>query len=150
MLQLQVHFKSSMHIDIAELATRSGVPASTLRHYETLGLIAPVGRSGLRRVYERARIFDQLAFIALGQRAGFSLATIAALGMQVDRQQLAEQADALDRQIRHLGQLRDMLRHTANCPHPTHWDCPKFQQLLRTAAKAKQRRSREPAPQPPH
>ena len=148
MLQLEVHFKSSMHIDISELATRSGVPASTLRHYETLGLIAPVGRAGLRRVYERARIFDQLAFIELGQRAGFSLAAIAALGMQVDRQQLAAQADALDRQIQHLGKLRDMLRHTANCPQPTHWDCPKFQQLLRTAAKAKKRRLPEPAPPP--
>ena len=104
MLQLQVHFKSSMHIDIAELAIRSGVPASTLRHYETLGLIAPVGRSGLRRVYERARIFDQLAFIALGQRAGFSLATIAALGMQV----LAplRRGRPLHRQVRLQVQLR--------------------------------------------
>ena len=128
-----------MHIDISELAARSGVPASTLRHYETLGLIAPVGRAGLKRVYERASIFDRLAFIALGQRAGFSLQTIAALGMQVDRQLLANQADALDQQIRHLSQLRDMLRHTANCPQASHWDCDTFVRLLRMAAKARRR-----------
>jgi hypothetical protein len=36
-------------LDIAEVAQRSGVPASTLRYYEEKGLIASVGRRGLRR-----------------------------------------------------------------------------------------------------
>jgi DNA-binding transcriptional MerR regulator len=33
-------------MDIAEVAKRSGVPASTLRFYEEKGLIASVGRRG--------------------------------------------------------------------------------------------------------
>ena len=33
--------------DIAEVAQRAGVPASTLRFYEERGLIASVGRRGL-------------------------------------------------------------------------------------------------------
>jgi len=37
---------------IAEVAKRSGIPASTLRFYEELGLIASVGRRGLRRVFD--------------------------------------------------------------------------------------------------
>ena len=32
-------------MDIATVAKRAGVPASTLRYYEEKGLIAPVGRS---------------------------------------------------------------------------------------------------------
>ena len=36
-------------MDITEVAKRSGVPASTLRFYEEKGLIASVGRRGLRR-----------------------------------------------------------------------------------------------------
>ena len=36
-------------MDIAEVARRSGVPASTLRFYEDKGLIGSTGRDGLRR-----------------------------------------------------------------------------------------------------
>ena len=35
-------------LDIAQVAQRSGVAASTLRYYEEKGLIASVGRRGLR------------------------------------------------------------------------------------------------------
>ncbi len=36
-------------MDIAEVARRSGVPASTLRFYEEKALISSIGRRGLRR-----------------------------------------------------------------------------------------------------
>ena len=39
-------------MDIAEVAQRSGLPASTLRFYEERGLIASKGRRGLRRVFD--------------------------------------------------------------------------------------------------
>ena len=41
-------------LDIAEVAKRSGVPASTLRFYDESGLIASVGRRGLRRLFDPA------------------------------------------------------------------------------------------------
>jgi MerR family redox-sensitive transcriptional activator SoxR len=63
-------------MDIAEVAKRSGLRASTLRYYEERGLIASVGRQGLRRTFE-PRVLDQLALISLGQVAGFSLDEIA-------------------------------------------------------------------------
>ena len=59
-------------MDIAEVAKQSGVPASTLRYYEEKGLIASVGRSGLRRVF-RPDVLERLALIALGRAAGLSL-----------------------------------------------------------------------------
>ena len=59
-------------LDIAEAARRSGVPASTLRFYEEKGLIASVGRRGLRRLFDPC-VLEQLALITLGRAAGFSL-----------------------------------------------------------------------------
>ena len=57
---------------IAEVAKRSGLRASTLRYYEEKGLIQSVGQPGERRRFAPG-VMDQLALIALGQSAGFSL-----------------------------------------------------------------------------
>src|SRR5690606_17804977 len=54
-----------MDLDIAEVAQRSGVPASTLRFYEEKGLIASIGRRGLRRLFD-AEVLERLSLIALG------------------------------------------------------------------------------------
>ena len=80
-------------MDIAEVARRSGVPASTLRFYEEKGLIASVGRRGLRRVFDPG-VLERLALIALGGAAGFSLDEIAHMFApdgrpSIDRQMLA-------------------------------------------------------------
>lgn len=125
-------------MDIAEVAKRSGVPASTLRFYEEKELIASVGRRGLRRVFS-ANVLEQLALIALGRSAGFSLDEIARmLGVDgrpnIDRQLLAEKADELDNSIRRLSAMRDGLRHAAVCSAPSHMECPTFRRLLGLAA----------------
>ncbi len=121
-------------MDIAEVAKRSGVPASTLRFYEEKGLIASVGRQGLRRLFA-SDVLERLALIALGRTAGFSLDEIARMfapdGLPlIDRQLLADKADELDRTIRKLSAVRDGLRHAAVCPAPTHMECPTFRRLL--------------------
>lgn len=123
-------------LDISEVARRSGVRASALRHYEEKGLIASIGRRGLRRLYD-AEVLERLALIALGRTAGFSLDEIAGMfgpaGPQIDRQMLAAKADELDATIRKLGAIRDGLRHAAACPAPSHMECPTFQRILRGA-----------------
>jgi len=63
-------------MDIAEVAKRSGLPASTLRYYEEKGLIASTGRQGLRRTFDPG-VLELLSLISLGQAAGFSLDEIA-------------------------------------------------------------------------
>ena len=87
-------------LDIAEVAQRSGVPASTLRFYEEKGLIASIGRRGLRRLFDPG-VLERLALIALGRAAGFSLDEIARMFApdgrpRIDRQMLAAKADELD------------------------------------------------------
>ncbi|EEN71871.1 transcriptional regulator, MerR family, partial [Enterococcus faecalis ATCC 29200] len=65
-------------LDIGEVARLSGIAPSALRHYEKKGLIASIGRNGLRRQYA-AGVLDQLKLIALGRLAGFTLDEIASL-----------------------------------------------------------------------
>ncbi|MGP4005991.1 helix-turn-helix domain-containing protein [Streptomyces sp. 4N124] len=128
-------------LDIAEVAHRAGVPASTLRFYEEKGLIASVGRRGLRRQYDPG-VLERLALIAMGRSAGFSLDEIAHMFApdgqpRIDREMLAAKADELDRKIRELAVLRDSLRHAAACPAPSHMECPTFRRLLKAAVSRK-------------
>ena len=124
-------------MDIAEVARRSVVPASTLRFYEEKGLIAPIGRHGLRRMFN-VSVLERLALIALGRAAGFSLDDVAQMFApdgrpRINRQKLAEKADELDETIRELSAMRDGLRHAAACRAPSHMECPTFQRLIRAA-----------------
>ncbi|MES2940226.1 MAG: helix-turn-helix domain-containing protein [Pseudomonadota bacterium] len=124
-------------LDIAELAQRCGLPASTLRFYEEKGLIASVGRRGLRRLFDGG-VLERLRLVALGRASGFSLDEIAAMFApdgqpRIDRRLLAAKADALDRTIRELSAMRDGLRHAAVCPAKNHLECPTFRRLLRAA-----------------
>ncbi|GMT98562.1 helix-turn-helix domain-containing protein [Corallococcus caeni] len=138
-------------LDITEVARRSGVPASTLRFYEEKGLVASVGRRGLRRLFD-AGVLERLALIAMGRAAGFSLEEIALMFApdgrpRIDRRMLLSRAEQLDRTIRELSAMRDGLRHAAACPAPSHMECPTFRRLLRGAASgAKGARSRKRLP----
>jgi len=132
-------------LDIVEVGKRSGVAASTLRYYEEKGLIRSIGRSGLRRVFDEG-VLERLALIALGSSAGFSLGEIGRMFkpgglLQIDRRMLAAKAEVLEGKIRELTAMRDGLRHAAECPAPSHLECPKFRRLLGLAGK-KQRRGR--------
>ncbi|MBX3588983.1 MAG: helix-turn-helix domain-containing protein [Ramlibacter sp.] len=125
-------------MDIAEVARKTGVPASTLRFYEEKGLIASVGRQGLRRRFAPG-VLDQLALIALGQSAGFSLEDIRSMVLpdgqpRIDRARLSAKADELDAMIKRLKAMSRGLKHAAVCPAPSHSECPTFQRLLRAAA----------------
>lgn len=139
-------------LDIGEVAQRSGLPASTLRFYEEKGLVASVGRRGLRRLFE-LEVLDRLSLIALGRSAGFSLDEIGAMigldgAPQIDRARLSGKADELDQTIRRLTALRNALRHAAECPAPNHMECPTFNRL-RQAAVARGRESRRPVKRAP-
>lgn len=128
-------------LDIAEVARRSGVPASTLRFYEEKGLIASIGRRGLRRLFD-PQVLERLALVALGRAAGFSLDEIgemfAADGRpRIDRARLVAKADELDVTIRRLKLMRDGLRHAADCPAPSHAECPHFRRIVRLAGQGR-------------
>ncbi len=130
-------------MDIAEVAQRSGIPASTLRFYEEKGLIASTGRRGLRRLFA-ADVLERLSLISLGSAAGFSLDEIARMFApdgepRIEREMLAGKAKELDRTIRRLSAMRNGLRHAAACPAPSHLECPTFRRLMQAAARSGKR-----------
>lgn len=122
-------------VDIGVLSKTSGVPTSTLRYYEQVGLIRPVCRNGLRRQYSEETIV-QLALIGLGKAAGFSLEDIGGMfdedrNPDLARPTLLQRADELDRQVLRMSTMSRLLRHVAECPAPSHMECPRFRKLLR-------------------
>ena len=124
-------------LDIGEVARRSGLTPATLRYYEQQGLIRPIGRNGLRRVFA-ADVLERLSLIALGQSAGFSLQDVGRMfgadgRPHIDRRKLAAKAAELDGTIRRLIAMRKGLRHAANCPAPSHLECPTFRRLMKGA-----------------
>ena len=136
------------YLDIVAVAQQSGVPASALRYYEEKGLIASVGRRGLRRLFD-VRVLERLALIALGQAAGFSLDEIAGMFTpdgrpRIDRKTLASKAEELDHTIQQLSSMRDGLWHAAVCPAPSHMECPSFRRLMRAAAGVRGGDSKQP------
>lgn len=140
-------------LDITEVARRSGMPASALRFYEEKGLIASVGRRGLRRLFD-PDVLERLALIALGRAAGFSLDEIALMFApdgrpRIDRPVLAAKAEELDRTIRQLSAMRDGLRHAAACSAPSHMECPTFRRILQAAASGTLETPRRKLPQAP-
>lgn len=142
-------------MDISEVARKSGVAASALRYYERKGLIRSLESQGARRKFAPA-VLDQLALIALGQAAGFSLDEIRVMFTpggepSIDRAMLAAKADELERMVKRLRAMIEGLRHAAACPAPSHAACPSFQRLLKAAsAGALEIRHRRLAPRRGH
>jgi DNA-binding transcriptional MerR regulator len=126
------------NLDIAMVAKRSGIPASTLRFYEEKGLIHSIGRVGLRRVFDH-RVLERLALISLGRSAGFSLEEMAGMfgpdgKPRIDKRVLAAKAAELAASIRKLSAIREGLLHASRCRAPSHMECPTFQRILRVTA----------------
>jgi DNA-binding transcriptional MerR regulator len=126
-------------LDIGEVAAATGIRPSALRYYEEIGLIESIARHGLRRQFA-PEVLLQLELVAVGRTAGFSLEEIAGMfgrngSPDLPRALLREKADDLDRQIRELAALRDTLRHVADCPAPSHMECPTFRRLIEVAGR---------------
>ncbi|ORE93975.1 MerR family transcriptional regulator [Aurantimonas sp. 22II-16-19i] len=117
---------------------------SALRFYEEAGLISSVARRGLRRQFP-PEVLLQLKLVSMGKSAGFSLDEIAGMfgrnGMpDLPRDVLHRKADEIDQQIRELTALRDTLRHVANCPAPSHMECPTFRRLANSTGNRERKR----------
>lgn len=121
-------------MDIADVARRTGVPASTLRYYAKKGLLESLAGPGKRRQFA-ADVADRLALIALGQAAGFSLDEVGAMlvDLRVDREKLVEKANEIDAQVKRLQAMSKGLKHAAACPEQDHLACPTFQRLMKVS-----------------
>lgn len=77
--RFKVYSRGMTSYSISDAARRTGLPTSTLRYYERIGLLPPPGRtdSGYRAYEERS--LDRLAFIARARALGLRLDEIGEL-----------------------------------------------------------------------
>lgn len=95
-------------VAIGVAAARAGVSARMVRHYESLGLLAPVARtdSGYRQ-YGQADVHT-LRFIRRARDLGFSMDEIAALlGLWQDKQRASSQVKQIAQ--KHIADLHERI-----------------------------------------
>ena len=128
MLRLNVDMKS-----IGEVASRFGLPAHVLRHWEAEGLLTPA-RNGDRRRYTDADLY-RVASILVAKRAGFGLADIRAMlaaGTAADRHEvMTRHRAALEERITRAQAALAMIEGGLACDHDDVMACENFRGLLR-------------------
>jgi MerR family copper efflux transcriptional regulator len=121
-------------MNIGQAAARSGVPAKTIRYYESVGLIPAAGRTAAGyRVYAEVEV-QTLRFINRARGLGFSVADCANLlalwqdtsRASADVKALARQQVArIDAKVAELQSMRDTLEHLMQrCHGDARPDCP--------------------------
>jgi len=109
---------------IGEVAERSGVPATTLRYYEQVGLLVPAAREGGRRRYRPAAL-ARLEVIGLCKAAGFSLEEILVLyadeapGRPASRALGLAKLAELDAKVAELQRARSIIEWGLTCRCPS-------------------------------
>ncbi|MBX3654857.1 MAG: Cu(I)-responsive transcriptional regulator [Ramlibacter sp.] len=129
-------------MNIGEAASRSGVSAKMVRHYESLGLLPEVHRtdSGYRQ-YSDAEVHT-LRFIKRARELGFSMAEIGELvGLWQNRRRTSasvkrvaqKHADELAQRIDAMLAMQRTLQHLIHCCHGDgRPDCPILDDLAGT------------------
>jgi MerR family copper efflux transcriptional regulator len=126
-------------VAIGEAATRSGVPAKTIRYYEQIGLIGAAERgANLYRSYTDADV-EMLRFIGRARRLGFSVHDLKQLvALYRDRGRASADVKALalqhigriDRKLAELRTVRAALADLASrCHGDARPECPILQEL---------------------
>ena len=113
-----------MAFSIGLVAARSGVSATTLRFYESEGLLSAPGRIGGRRRYDEG-VFHRLEVIGLCKAAGFSLDEIRVLladdspGRAASRSLAEAKLVDVDAQMATLVRAREIIECAMQCACPS-------------------------------
>lgn len=126
-------------MNIGQAADRSGVPAKTIRYYESIGLIPEAGRTASGyRAYDRKDV-ETLRFVQRARSLGFSVRDVGnLLALWRDRSRASAEVKrvALD----HIGEIerkiaeleamrRTLLELTQRCHGDDRPDCPILEEL---------------------
>lgn len=116
---------------IGEVSAKLGVPASTIRYYEKVGLLEPQQRISGRRVFNNNAILA-LEFIQLAQGAGFSIGEIKSLlGAYADdpspagiwRSLAVRKREAVRKKMQELAQIDSVLSELLTCSCKSLTEC---------------------------
>ena len=126
-------------MNIGDVAAATGLPAKTIRYYESVGLIdAPARSDGNYRLYDKRQL-QTLRFIQHARQLGFSIKEVGALvalwrdqrRASADVRRLAlEHLDQIDARIAELRRMRQTLQSLVERCHGDHRpDCPILDEL---------------------
>jgi MerR family transcriptional regulator, copper efflux regulator len=114
---VNVHVKSSL--TIGELAGRFGLATHVLRHWETMGLLAPERVAGGQRRYSESDL-PRVAMILMGKDAGLGLRELRDLLSTPDPMQhvdlLRRHVTVLEQRISEARAAKDLIEHALSCP----------------------------------
>jgi DNA-binding transcriptional MerR regulator len=119
-------------MSIGELSERTGVPTSTLRYYDELGLVRPAGRTAGRRRYAASAVRD-VGVILFFREIGFTLDEIGRFiaGERAGRREIIDRKLAeLAEQQRRIEVARTALEHGRRCPASEPMECSRFWSII--------------------
>ncbi len=130
---MSVHAKADM--SVGEMATRAGVPVSTLHYYEAEGLIESWRTDANHRRYDRKEL-RRVAIIRVAQSVGIPLADVAPVLAALPRDKPVSAEDwakaarpwqaMLDEKIALMQRLRDQMGHCIGCGCLSLKQCPLY------------------------
>lgn len=107
-------------LSVGRLAERSGVPATTLRYYDAIGLLVPQRLPNGHRRYPPEAL-ERLRLVRAATALGLSLEEVATvLGPAAGgarREMAARKLAELDETLQRLAAVRSVLAHVAACGH---------------------------------
>jgi MerR family redox-sensitive transcriptional activator SoxR len=165
MIEVKVYFKSSWYeidwctgsgVKIGELAERTGLNASAIRYYETLGLLPAPHRTGGQRRYSNEAL-HRVLLICFASTMGFTLGEIKVFlaGLrettpvgprwkELAQRKIEEAEQTIDRSLR----LKALFQHLLRCRCATLKICverlslsPNLEQIADTSKSVKHRRN---------
>jgi DNA-binding transcriptional MerR regulator len=119
-------------LSIGELSERTGVPATTLRYDDELGLVRPTARAAGRRRYAASAVRD-VGVILFFREIGFSLAEIGrfiAGERQCRREMIDHKLAELAEQQHRIEVARTALEHGRQCPASEPMQCSRFWSII--------------------
>jgi DNA-binding transcriptional MerR regulator len=132
-MRVNVDMKSSEQMSIGALAGRFGLATHVLRHWESVGLLAPARDTAGRRRYTAADV-TRVAVILRAKDAGLSLEAIGTLTAGFDlgkrRDTLRREAEALRHRIATAQASLEFLEGALGCRHEDITDCPRFKRVV--------------------
>ena len=120
-------------ISINQVTQQTGIRPSTLRYYDEIGLLRPIGRVSGRRQYDES-VLQRLALIQTGQQAGFTLAELAVLLNNVLDSQSGDagagwhelvdrKLKEMDARLRHIESMKRLLEDIMDCDDASLAEC---------------------------
>jgi DNA-binding transcriptional MerR regulator len=134
MVRLNVDMKSTSDaLTIGEIAGRFGLPAHVLRHWESVGLLAPARAEGRRRRYGTDDLY-RVAVILRAKEAGFGLEDIRQMIATPDvvarRDILRCKGAELARRIAEAQTSLDLIECALECDHDDFTQCDDFRAMV--------------------